>query len=442
MLRKVESYIENKNLLRPGATVVVGVSGGADSVALLHILNSLAYKCIVAHCNFHLRMDESDRDELFVRNMAEALNLPFYKIDFQTNEYASEHKVSIEMAARDLRYAWFEQLRLTTRAEAIAVAHHADDNAETLLMNIIRGTGIRGLTGIKAHNGVIVRPLLCCSRTEIELYLQKQQVKFVIDSTNAQTDYKRNKIRNQLLPLLEEINPSVRETLNENISKFEDVCAIYEESIALKIDQIVEKKSDEIYINIDLLKSEIASETLLYEITKNMGFHADQIHNIILHLNSESGKTFSSEKYRLIKDRKYLIINKIRSKNINEAEIKISDSSVISPIHLQLKHFQRETDFEISKQADCVHLDAETLNFPLKIRKWKKGDRFYPFGMKGQKKLSDFFTDLKMNMIDKENVYVLVTANNEIVWVVGIRTDNRFRITKKTNIVFEIKLIR
>ena len=441
MQSKVQNFIEKKQLLSDKSTVIVGVSGGADSVALLHILHNSGFNCIAAHCNFKLRKEESDRDEEFVRLLAEELMIPFQSIVFDTTEYAEKNKISIEMAARDLRYAWFSELQTKFNAEAIAVAHHADDSIETLLMNLVRGTGIRGITGIPLRNGNVIRPLLCCSREEIIDYLMKFNLEYVEDSTNALCDYNRNKFRNQIIPMLEEINPSVRKVLYETIERFQGIQSVFEKAIGEISSQISEHRADGYYINIKQLAMQADIPTVLFELIRSYGFHPDQISNIAQKIENEAGKSFYSATHRLIIDREYLIITLIRDKMDEIYYIEKGETELNAKIHLKLKTFVNNKDFMVSKSADCIHLDTSNLKFPLILRHWHEGDSFIPFGMKGRKKVSDFFIDNKLSLILKEQI-LLLTSGDDIVWIPGYRTDNRFRITDKTTEILEIRQIQ
>ncbi|MDO9154591.1 MAG: tRNA lysidine(34) synthetase TilS [Paludibacter sp.] len=439
MQKKVQDYIKKHDLLSSGTKVIVGVSGGTDSVVLLHILHNLGYDCIVAHCNFHLRMDDSKRDEEFVRNLATSMKIKYYSIEFKTFEYAKEHKISVEMAARELRYAWFNQLFEKQGAQAIAVAHHADDNIETMLMNLVRGTGIRGLSGIPYRNGQVVRPLLCCSRTEIENYMIENNLDHVEDTTNANSDYTRNKFRNEVLPLLEEINPSVRQTLYNTIERFEGIQTIYEQSLYRINREVVHITDDGLKIDIEILKKQPHIPIVLYEILFPLGFHPAVIKQVEKHLDSEPGRTFYSPSHRLLKDRKYLIINANIELSNTTFTISHEIMEIFQPIHLKFSRRDRHPELQISKEANCIHIDADVLQFPLTLRRWNKGDTFYPFGMQKHKKLSDFFIDEKMSRIDKEQCWILLSGD-EIVWIVGKRIDNRFRVTEDTKIIFQVEL--
>ena len=439
MQQKVQTYIQNHQLLNHEGRIIIGVSGGTDSVVLLHILKSLGYDCLIAHCNFHLRMEESDRDELFVRNLAKDLKIPACFIDFDTTQYAQDHKISIEMAARDLRYAWFYELLYTHDAQAIVVAHHADDSIETMLMNLVRGTGLRGLTGIQPRNHKVVRPLLCCSRLEIEAYLVRFDLDHIEDSTNASSDYQRNKFRNEVLPLLEEINPSFRQTLYDSLIRFDGNLIIYQQAIDNMKLEIIQNKPGLIKMDIDSIKKQVHIPTVMYELLHPYGFSPAIIEQITDQLDGESGKVFFSDTHRLLKDRKFLLIS---SKEVNTEEsytIDEDDFVIEVPFAMKMSKLTISTEFEVSKELNCIHADASKLIFPLLLRRWKEGDSFYPFGMNQRKKISDFFIDNKLSLIEKEHSWIL-ESNNEIVWIVGQRMDNRYRVTKDTKEVIEFKI--
>jgi len=440
MLTKVQNYIIQHKLLTPNARVIVGVSGGADSVVLLHILLSLGYDCVIAHCNFHLRMEESKRDEEFVRNLSKSLHLPFYCIDFETTKYAKEQHKSIEMAARDLRYEWFYQLIEKLDAQAIAVAHHADDSIETMLMNLVRGTGLRGMTGIQARNEKVIRPLLCCTREEIETYIIRHDLENITDSTNATLDYQRNKFRNVVIPLLEEINPSVRQTLYSSLERFEGTLAIYDQAIANIRDKVLRVEDALIKLNIEELKKQVDLPTVLYELLQPYGFGKAVIEQINIHIGGESGKLFYSDTHRLLKDREYLIISKNEQSSNEEYFIFDNQTEISIPFNLKITKIKLGSDFHVSKEKKCIHVDASKLSFPLRLRHWSDGDSFFPFGMNKRKKISDFFIDNKLTIIEKEQSWLLLSGD-EIVWVVGQRVDNRYRVTDETKDVYQFSIL-
>ncbi len=443
MLQKVQSFIIKHELLNYNKPVLVGVSGGADSVALWHILKTLGYKCIIAHCNFHLRHEESDRDEVFVKTLAESYNTTFYKIDFDTYNYASEHGISLEMAARELRYNWFYKLLKEHDAQAIAIAHHADDNIETMLLNLIRGTGLRGLTGMPIRNKNVVRPLLCCSRQEIEQYLSDNQLSHVEDSTNRETDCKRNIIRNKVLPLLEELNPSVRQTLYKSSERFKETYHIYSDAIQSVTQDIITPDTEILKIDIKKLKSYPYYPSILYELISPYGFNSMIVEQISDSLNKDSGKQFFSETHGLLKDRETLILYKKHYHN-NEKIYLIHEHTSYPdyPVKLKFEKIINSVGFEVSRKKYRIHIDIDKIQYPLQLRKWHEGDSFQPFGMKGMKKLSDFFIDNKLNLLQKEAIWLLVSGDEKIIWIVGIRADNRFRINENTQNILEITLIK
>lgn len=438
-LKKVRQFIDSNQLLIDNDRILVGVSGGADSVVLLHILLKLGFECVVAHCNFHLRGEESMRDELFVEKLAEKYKLIYKKTDFDTVRFAKSNKISIEMAAREMRYAWFKKLAPENKCQTIATAHHTDDSIETLLLNMIRGTGLKGLTGIEPRNGDIVRPVLCCTRSEIEQYAQKNKLEYITDSTNLANEYSRNKIRNLILPMMADINPSVKQSLAENISRFRGSWKIYSEKIAEIEAHITFNKENQTFVDIDKLKSQSDPKTVLFEILQKYQFNSDVISNIFEALDKSSGKRYYSDTHRLLKDREHLIVDEIEPNNTLEFSIDESTKSISIPINLSLNKKARNEDFIISKKSDKIHIDADKIKFPLTLRKWKKGDSFHPFGMKESKKLSDFFINEKINRNQKENIWLLV-SDNKIVWIIGLRMDERFRITEKTKNILEISL--
>ena len=441
MLQKVQSYIQAHRLLQPGSPVVVGVSGGADSVALWHVLRSLGYDCAMAHCNFHLRGAESDRDEQFVRRLAEEHGTPFYKTDFDTTTYAAQHGISIEMAARDLRYAWFDGLRQRLHAQAIAVAHHADDNIETLLLNLVRGTGLRGLTGIPRRNGAVVRPLLGCSRQEIEQYLADHHLPHVTDSTNVSPDYRRNRVRHAVLPLLESINPAMRTTLYATMERLDEAYTLYRQSVDLADRDIVTRTSDGgMTLRIDRLSSHPACRTLLFEWLRPYGFSPATIRQVADSLTGEAGTLFYSPTHSLLKDRECLIVQPHRE-DCHETEFHIGAGTarLHIPLNMRFTRLERDAQFQPSKAPHTVHVDFDRLTFPLTLRHWREGDAFRPFGMTGMKKVSDFFIDRKLSRFDKERCWLLLSGN-DIVWIVGLRTDDRFKVTPRTRHVLEIAI--
>ncbi len=439
MLQAINKYIQTNNLPNAPARLIIAVSGGADSVALLHLLIELGYECIVAHCNFNLRDKESDRDKKFVTELAKELSIPVFTKDFETKSYAIKNKVSIEMAARELRYAWFEEIRTKHNAVAIAVAHHSDDMVETFLMNITRGTGIHGLSGIKAKNGNIIRPLLAQSRSEIESYLADNNIKYVTDSSNKEEVYLRNKFRNSIIPSLEEINPSLKETIIETIQRLKDVEEIYNNKTKEIIQSILTKNTDGFSIEISKLKQHTSISSILFETLAPLGFSSSTIQSLIKSLDGQPGKQFFSHSHRIIKDRKHLFVSSIKDDNNVEYSIEENQTTIESPIKLEIKKL-KDSVFSINKDLNYAYLDTQLIKFPLTLRKWKNGDSFSPLGMKGKKKLSDYFIDQKFSLKQKEETWVLLSGN-KIIWIIGERIDNQYRIQANSREILRIKLL-
>lgn len=441
LLNKVRKFIEANQLFGPEDKLLVGFSGGADSIVLLDVLLRMGYDCIAAHCNFQLRGEESDRDEQFVTSFCRERYIQLEKVRFDTTAYALENKISIEMAARDLRYSWFEKIAEKKQADWIAVGHHADDSAETLLLNLIRGTGIKGLSGIDAKRGKIVRPILDTTREEIENYARHFGLSYVTDSTNETSQYVRNKIRNEIIPLMAELNPSMRKTLHENSKRFAGMWRIYEEKVKEIEAEILNKTEQPHSIDIQKLQAQADPKTLLYELLSQYGFTSDTSSKVTSLLNDSGvGKVFHSNTHNLIIDREQLLIEETGKTDENVFTIEAGVNETGDPINLRFRTFEKEIDFSPSRKSHIVHFDADKVKFPLKLRKWQEGDFFVPFGMKGRKKLSDFFVDQKLSLIDKKNIWLLTSEEN-IIWIVGHRTDDRYKIDSKTHSILEIKTI-
>ena len=424
--KSIQHFIEENKLFAFSDKVLVALSGGADSVALLRVLIDLGYTCECAHCNFHLRGEESDRDEQFVRSLCQEHQIPLHVKHFETESYAKEKQISIEMAARELRYAWFEELRNETKSMVIAVAHHRDDSVETFLLNLIRGTGINGLKGIQAKNGCIVRPLLETSRENIQDYLNYLKQDYVTDSTNLQDEYMRNKIRLNLLPMMKEMNPSIMESIQNTAEKLAEAANIYNQNRKEILKTSIQITSDGYMLPIRIILEDTAPQSLLHEWLSPVGFNSSQIKDIHQALkNEQSGKLFISNKWELLRDRDFLIL-KPKQKEENIPEISIETIEI-------------DNDFILLKDKNIACLDADKVALPLEIRKWKKGDKFVPFGMKGQKKVSDYLTDKKFSLFQKEKKYV-ACSEGKIVWLVGERTDERFKITERTQRALILKI--
>lgn len=428
MLNKVADFIAKHQLLTHDGLHIVALSGGADSVALLRLLIDLGYRVEAAHCNFHLRGDESNRDEQFVKNLCQLHNVPLHLIHFDTAEYASIHQVSIEMAARELRYRYFEQLRQDIGADTICVAHHRDDAVETLLMNLLRGSGIHGLTGIRPSNGHIVRPLLGVSRQEIEEYLHSIGQDYVTDSTNLQPDVLRNKLRLQLIPLLEQLSPGASENIARSAFYLSEAEKVYNDGIAHNLGENM----------VSAIKSSPSPLCLLHEWLSPHGFNRTQIEQILASLDGESGREFTSPTHTLVIDRDQLVLEPVSTPM---KPLIIPEPGNYRLSEGKLLKIQSTEDINISKLTDCATLDQEKILFPLTVRPVQSGDVFCPFGMEGRKLVSDFLTDRKLSILEKRRQLVVTDASGSILWLVGLRTDHRYRVTDQTTAILRLTLL-
>ena len=422
--------------------VLVALSGGADSVAMLHMLVAQGYYCVAAHCNFHLRGAESDADEAFVRSFCEELGVPCLVQHFDTRKYAQQKSISIEMAARELRYQWFFQILDERNIPCVAVAHHADDAAETFMLNLVRGTGIKGLTGMKSLQGRVVRPMLRFSRQDIELYCRAHKLKFCTDSTNQSDAYVRNRIRHHVIPQFKTINPSFLRTMRNNMAHLNQIYSLFQRQVEEFAKRAVVELDDQMLISIDNLLKLPVIEPFIFEVLSPKGFTSDSIHKISRCVEDKRwGRILFSSKYKVIVDRYNLIVVSRDAQNENEEyDIEMDQNEVYEPIRLKISNFERTDDYQLSKDANIAHFDADKVYFPLTLRRWRTGDMFRPLGMKGFKKLSDFFVDKKMSRFEKDNTWIL-EAGGEIIWIVGQRIDDRFKITADCKEILQIELI-
>ena len=438
---------------------IVALSGGADSVSLLFVLKHLEHELGIsveaAHCNFHLRGAESVRDEEFCKQLCERLSVPLHLIHFDTQAYADLHRVSIEMAARDLRYGYFENLRRDICAQDICVAHHRDDSVETVLLNLVRGTGLRGLRGIQPRNGNIIRPLLSLSREDIVQYLDALGESYVTDSTNLHNDVKRNKIRLDVMPLLRELNPSVSQSIFESSLRVGEALKVFDEAMKQSIADVTTvlpsqcfttSPSQHLVISVERLKQQPSPEYTLHEILSSRGFTSAQIEQIYGSLDTcSAGKIIASDSHELAFDRGSLLVQPRTNVADTARSMRIPETGTyVFSDSLKIKVAAEDCgdDYVPSRAADCVCLDASDIKFPLTLRHIEQGDRFAPFGMNGMKLVSDYLTDRKKNVFEKRAQLVVTDAQQRIVWLVGERTDNRFRISKETSKALRLTLLQ
>ena len=453
MLEQFAAYINRYNLIAEGDQLILALSGGIDSMVLANLLMKTKVEFVAAHCNFHLRGEESDGDEKFVREFAEKNGIQCFVKHFDTEQYAAEQGISIEMAARDLRYAWFEEFRQQLGYDKIAVAHHADDQAETFFINLLRGAGLRGLKGMQPKNGFIIRPLLWASREQIHQYALENQITWREDHTNAETFYLRNKIRNQLLPTFDELHLEARQGLYKSLEHLASENELYRELLHEKLSQIVAQDGEVqrlpfSAIQFDSVGPSTGSGTfalsfqLLFEWLRQYGFNTDHCRFIFDAMKNGIGNHYYSPTHQLIIGREALQLSELKENKDEEIQIELGEVEITSPIHLCFSKFEKTSDFVIDKSSEVAQLDFDKIRFPLTLRHWRHGDRFHPLGMKGSKLLSDFFVDQKFTETQKRNVFLLVSADGEILCVVGHRIDDRFKITNATESILLCSLTR
>lgn len=439
MVNRFIQYVKEHNLFENNQTILLAVSGGIDSMILCDLFLKSNFKFAIAHCNFHLRGEESNRDERFVREYAQKNNIKIHVKDFDTYSYMKEKGKSMQVSAREMRYSWFNELLKEEGYSYIATGHHIDDSIETFFMNILRGTGIAGLHGILQKVNLVIHPLLFTGRAEIVNYQKENKLEFVEDSSNATTKYTRNKIRHELIPLVKEIAPNFDKIISKEIERFRETEVVFRSVINDAKTELLEIENQTIKISIEKLKSYVPQKIFMYEILSDFGFNEATINSIEDALLETSGKQFYSETHRLVKDRDYLLIVKNKPQNLNQYLIEESQTSVYSPIILHMEILKDLQYVKIPKNKEVAMLDYDKLSFPLILRKWKKGDSFFPYGLQGEKKISEFYKNLKYSILDKENQWLLC-SDNDIVWVVGQRIDDRYKITKSTKTIFKIEL--
>jgi len=441
MVEQFLKYIHGENLFHSSQRIILAVSGGADSMLMLHLFANAGFPVAVAHCNFRLRGAESDGDEQFVSDDCDSHNITFCVKHLNTEEFALQEGISIEMAAREMRYEWFNELLGREHYDYLATAHHQDDVIETFLINLSRGSGIRGLSGIQATSGKIIRPMLFTNRAEILDYCTRMKLEYRTDSSNQDTVYKRNLIRQEVLPILEQVNPAFRKNALKTIGNLNETAELFQQRIS-EIRSFVYSEDDlGAMIHIEKLQTLRPQRTILFELIREFGFQIEQIDDILDSMNRESGRKFFSGDYRLVKDREYLLISPFQQKSDQIFYIDEDCSKIQIPIHLSFEKFERTAGFRFSTHLNTVDLDMDMLVFPLILRHWQTGEYFQPLGMQGLKKLSDFFIDEKYSIPDKENAWILASGD-QLVWIVGKRMNERFKITPKTTRIIRIRLIR
>ncbi len=441
-LSRLESFIKQHALFHEGESVLLAVSGGRDSVLMAYLFKAAGYSFGIAHCNFNLRADESELDERFTEGLAEGLAVPFYTCCFETSEYASENHISIQMAARDLRYNWLEKIRNEFNYQYTAVAHHQNDVIETMLLNLTRGTGISGLHGILPKKGKLIRPLLFLNRDEIDELVQKNDYKYREDSSNLSVKYTRNKLRLEVIPVLKELNPALEQTFEANRRRFAEL----EILLDLQVQEIKERlfkklTKDEFEISIAELKKLNPLNTLLYGLFNPYGFTESVLNDLSHSWDGNPGKIFHSLRHQLLIDRRCIILSPIKEPSYEET---LLDS--LSAIYTwnEQKYGSKTVpigQFALRMDENIAQLDFDLLSFPLKLRSWKNGDYFLPLGLNQKKKLSDLFVDRKISLNHKKDIGILENNNGDILWVAGLRIDERYKISPNTKKVFILEQI-
>lgn len=439
MLQKVSDYIQTHGLCQPDSKILVAVSGGIDSVVLCEVLHQLKYEFAVAHCNFGLRAEDAEADQLFVKKLAKKYDVPFFTENFNTRAFAGQEKLSIQMAARTLRYAWFERVRQQEGYDYIATAHHSNDLSETILLHLTKGTGIAGLHGIPPKNGHIIRPMLSITKDDIYEYVTERKLIWREDTSNETTKYQRNKIRHEVIPVLKEINPNLEETMQhtaERVSHAESIVSAYIENLR---EQSIKEAENAWYVSLKPLQNATGLPVVLHELLRPFNFSYSVVLELVEALDGLSGKQFDSPTHTLVKDRDQLVITPRNLSSFGSILIQEGDTQVqAGDVYFSIKYVDADK-YKLNTKPHVAALDADQLRFPLKLRAWQEGDWFVPLGMNGKKKISDFLIDKKIPANLKDRILLLI-SDQSVAWVVNQRLDNRFKVTEKTQRVVEIMM--
>lgn len=439
-VKQFTDFIEQNKLFNPTSKVLAAVSGGMDSVLMAYLLKAAGYNFSIAHCNFQLRGDAAITDQDFCKKLAQQLGVPFFTINFDTTDYATSHKISIQMAARDLRYEWFQQVKQQYGYDVVALAHHHNDTIETILLNLTRGTGIAGLHGILPKNGDLVRPLLFLNREDIQQLIQQNKLAYVEDSSNSSVRYARNKIRHEVIPKLKELNPALEKTFENNLQHFREMETLLELRLSELKKELIIQQGNEFYLPLEAVKKLNPRRLLLFNLLQSYGFNETTIDDLIASLDKHSGRIFESSGFRLILDRENIILT---PKMNHPAEITINTNDhEVSYNNYKVTLLHDDSPLIVKDNPLAVSIDTDLLIYPLTIRAWQQSDYFYPLGMKTRKKLSDYFIDQKIPVHQKTQVPLLINGNGDIIWVAGYRTSEHYKVSKNTKKVTIFELIK
>ena len=436
VLERLKQFIIEKELLERNDKILLAVSGGKDSMLMARLFHDLRMDCIIAHCNFQLRGEESDKDEALVEDYAKELGYPMFVKKFDTEDYATQHKVSIQMAARELRYQWFEEIRTEEACQKIAIAQHANDHLETMLFNLTRSTGIQGLLGIQAKRGPIIRPILFLSASEVAAEVQNLQVPYRDDQSNFSTKYARNKIRLEIIPKFKEIQPDFESILEQNIKHFEESQRFIQNQLDAIRKLIFQNEGTQIKIKLEAMQGHASAPFLIFELFKPYNFQRNVTDDLITVLDKGMGQIFESSSHELLLDRDELILRE----KVIDSPVAITIESRNTKVNYNHRYFYivESQGTEIERVENQVQVDADLIKFPLVLRPWQIGDTFKPLGMEGSKKVSDYFIQKKLNRFQKEDVPILVNGDGQLIWIVDMRLDNRFKVTENTKKVLTL----